>query len=507
MEPTSTTTSTAPAGTSTSSDSDIRALRISKLDELRANGVNPYPTTGTRTALAGDLHSEYGELTPETHTGVIHSVAGRIVLKRDMGKLSFATLRDTSGSIQLFVSKADMGDHFEAFVNLDMGDWVSATGEVITSKKGELSIKTTSVTLLSKCLRPLPDKFKGMTDTDQIYRQRELDLIMNEESRKRFEIRHATISSVRKTLVERGYIEVEGPVLHDQPGGATARPFITHHNTLDMDLYLRIALELHLKRLVVGGMERVFEISRVFRNEGLSTRHNPEFTMMECYEAFGDYNTMMDLTESIISNAARDAIGRTDITFGDNKISLAAPYRRVPMIELVRNAIGEDLHPTMDRDKAVAIAKANGIEKIETYWGVGKIIGELYELHCEKDLIQPTFVIDYPREISPLAKQKSDDQEITERFELVVGGRELGNAFSELNDPIEQRARFEEEQAARDAGDDEAGTVDEPYIRALEYGLPPTGGLGIGMDRLVMLLAETATIRDVVLFPTLRPEN
>lgn len=492
---------------STSTDEDIRELRLEKIAQLRQKNVNPYPTTGNRSALAGDLHSEFGDLPPETHTGVTHSVAGRIILKRDMGKLSFATLRDTSGTIQLFVSKAEMGDDFDAFVDLDLGDWVSATGEVITSKKGELSIKTTSVTLLSKCLRPLPDKFKGMTDVDQIYRQRELDLIMNEESRKRFEIRHATIASVRKTLLNRGYVEVEGPVLHDEPGGATARPFITHHNALDMDLHLRIALELHLKRLVVGGMEKVFEIGRVFRNEGISTRHNPEFTMMECYEAFADYNTMMDLTEEIVSNAAVDAIGRTDIVFGGIEISLAAPFKRVSMIDLVFEAIGEKMHPSMDLEAARAIAKNHDIEKIEEHWGVGKIIGELYELHCEKHLVQPTFVMDYPREISPLAKQKPDDPEITERFELVIAGRELGNAFSELNDPLEQRLRFEEEQAARDAGDDEAGTIDEPYIRALEYGLPPTGGLGIGMDRLAMLLAETQSIRDVVLFPTLRPEN
>ncbi len=492
---------------STSTDEEIRQLRLDKVQELRDKNVNPYPTTGERTVYAKELHEKYDDLEPESHTGIIQSVAGRLILKRDMGKLSFATLRDSSGTIQLFVSKADMANNFDAFVDLDLGDWVSATGEVITSKKGELSIKTSSVVLLSKCLRPLPDKFKGMTDVDQIYRQRELDLIMNEESRKRFEIRHKAIASVRRSLSERGYVEVEGPVLMDEPGGATARPFVTHHNALDMDLHLRIALELPLKRLVVGGIEKVFEIGRVFRNEGISTRHNPEFTMMECYEAFGDYNTMMNLTESIVENAAKDSIGRTDIKIDDLEISLAAPFRRASMIDLVQEAIGIEMHPSMDKDEAIKIAKENGLDKIEGFWGVGKIIGELYELHCEKNLIQPTFVLDYPREISPLAKQKPDDPEITERFELVVAGRELGNAFSELNDPIEQRNRFEDEQKARDAGDDEAGTIDEPYLRALEYGLPPTGGLGIGMDRLAMLLAETLTIRDVVLFPTLRSEK
>lgn len=492
--------------TSTSSDSEIREIRLAKLNELRKLGVDPYPTTGKRSCLASDLHAKYGDLEPETQTGDIQSVAGRIILKRDMGKLSFATLRDVSGTIQLFVSKADMGDAFKAFVDLDIGDWVSATGEIITSKKGELSVKTSEVELLSKCLLPLPDKVKGMTDVDQIYRQRELDLIMNEESRRRFEIRHKAIASVRKTLTDLGYVEVEGPVLHDQPGGATARPFTTHHNALDLDLYLRIALELHLKRLVVGGMEKVFEIGRVFRNEGISTRHNPEFTMMECYEAFADYRTMMDVTEKIINNAAIESIGTTDVVFGENKISLATPFKRISMIEAVCDATKEKMHPSMPREDAQTIAENVGLEKIESFWGSGKIISELFELLCEKDIIQPTFVTDYPREISPLAKQSPDNSDVTERFELIVGGRELANAFSELNDPIEQRARFEDEQKARDAGDDEAGTVDEPYLRALEYGLPPAGGLGIGIDRLVMLLAQTTTIRDVVLFPTLRRE-
>jgi lysyl-tRNA synthetase class 2 len=491
--------------TATSSDSDIRRLRLSKLDALRDNNIDPYPVIGTRTALAGDLHEKYSDLGAEVNTGDIETVAGRIVLKRDMGKLAFATVRDISGTIQLFVLQGELGEQFSQFLDLDLGDWVSATGEVITTKKGELSIRVSSVELLSKCLRPLPDKFKGMTDVDQVYRQRELDLIMNEESRRRFEIRHAAIASFRKTLVERGYVEVEGPVLHAQPGGATAKPFITHHNALDLQLYLRIALELHLKRLVVGGIERVFEIGRVFRNEGISTRHNPEFTMMECYEAFADYKTMMDLTEQLVANAATDAIGRTTVQFGENEINLAPSYRRVTMIDLVKEALGEDMHPSMDRAEAVAIAKKYELE-VKEHWGVGKIIGELYDEHAEKSLIQPTFVIDYPQEISPLAKQHRDDPYLVERFELVVGGRELANAFSELNDPIEQRKRFEAEQAAREAGDDEAGTVDEEYIRALEYGLPPTGGLGIGMDRLAMLLAETQSIRDVVLFPTLRPE-
>lgn len=497
---------------STSSDNDIRQLRLEKVSKMRESGRNPYPALGTRTNMAAELHEEFDtKLEAGEHTGKNVSVAGRIMLKRDMGKLTFATLHDASGDIQLFVSKGDLGDDpFAEFVDLDLGDWISVTGEVIMTKKAELSVKASSFELLSKCLRPLPDKFKGMTDIEQTYRQRELDLIMNEDSRKRFEIRHKTIASIRKTFADQNYVEVEGPVLHVTPGGAAARPFLTHHNTLDLELNLRIALELHLKRLIVGGYDRVFEIGRVFRNEGLSTRHNPEFTMMESYEALGDYERMMELTEQLVSNAAMDAIGRYDVNVGTqdepSSISLKPPFARISMIDLVKQAIGEDMHPSMDIVKARDIAKAHGVVP-KDFWGAGKIIGELYDEVCERTLNEPTFVTNHPVEISPLAKVHRDDPFLTERFELVVAHRELANAFSELNDPIDQRERFEEGAKAKAAGDDEATGVDEEYLRALEYALPPTGGLGIGIDRLVMLLAETSTIRDVILFPTLRPES
>lgn len=497
---------------STSSDSDIRLLRLEKVAKLRESGRNPYPATGARTDLASGLHAEFdGKLEAGEHTGRVASVAGRIMLKRDMGKLTFATLHDASGDIQLFVSKGDLGDEaFAEFVDLDLGDWISVTGEVIMTKKSELSVKASEFQLLSKNLRPLPDKFKGMTDIEQIYRQRELDLIMNEESRKRFDIRHKTIASIRKTFADQNYVEVEGPVLHVTPGGAAARPFLTHHNTLDLELNLRIALELHLKRLIVGGYDRVFEIGRVFRNEGLSTRHNPEFTMMESYEAMADFERMMELTEQLVSNAAMDSIGRYEINVGSEEepetISLKPPFRRITMIDLVKQAIGEDMHPTMDIARARDISKAHGVVP-KDFWGVGKIIGEIYDEVCERTITEPTFVTCHPVEISPLAKVHRDDPTLTERFELVIARRELANAFSELNDPIDQRERFEAGAKAKAAGDDEANGVDEEYIRALEYGLPPTGGLGIGIDRLVMLLAETSTIRDVILFPTLRPEN
>ena len=498
-------------GASTSSDTQIRELRLEKVSKIRDSGRNPYPATGDRTDFAAKLHETYGHVEAGEHSGKTVSVAGRIMLKRDMGKLTFATLHDDSGDIQLFISKGDLGDEaFGEFVDLDLGDWISVTGEVIMTKKAELSVKGTTFTLLSKCLRPLPDKFKGMTDTEQTYRQRELDLIMNAESRHRFDIRHKAISSIRNTFSDQGYIEVEGPVLHTTPGGAIARPFLTHHNTLDLELNLRIALELHLKRLIVGGFDRVFEIGRVFRNEGLSTRHNPEFTMLESYESMADYYRMMELAETLISNSAMDSIGRYEVNISSNDtpelISLKPPYARISMIDLVKNVVGEEMHPSMDIVRARDIAKANGVEP-KDFWGAGKIIGEIYDEVAERTLTEPTFVMDHPVEISPLSKVHRDDPYLTERFELVIARRELVNAFSELNDPIDQRERFEAGQKAKDSGDIEATGVDEEYLRALEYGLPPTGGLGIGIDRLIMLLAETSTIRDVVLFPTLRPEN
>jgi len=483
-----------------------KARRLGSLDALRAEGTNPYPYRFDRSHTLGEIRKEFGALESGSETETHVTVAGRILLKRDQGKLIFATLQDRETSIQLFVSKAIVGDDaFDAINNLDLGDWVGATGIVMTTRKGELSIKVDSVVLLSKAVRPLPDKWHGLTDTDTRYRQRYADLIGNEESRRMFAVRHAVIASFRRTLHERGFIEVETPVLHVEAGGAHARPFVTHHNALDMTLYLRIALELHLKRLIVGGMERVFEIGRVFRNEGISTRHNPEFTMMELYQAFADYTDIMDLTEVLFVNAANDATGSSTVLIDDIPVDLAKPWRRVRMIDLVKEATGIEVHPSQPREQLVALAEKHGV-KVLPHFGPGKIIEELFEATCEAALREPTFVTGHPVEISPLARVDRNDPYLTERFELFVGGRELANAYSELNDPVEQRLRFEDEQKSKEAGNAEAGTVDEDFLRAMEYGMPPTGGLGIGMDRLVMLIGNAQSIRDVILFPTLRLE-
>jgi len=483
-----------------------KARRLGSLDALRAEGTNPYPYRYDRSHTLGEIRSEFDNLEAGSETETQVTVAGRILLKRDQGKLIFATLQDRETSIQLFVSKAIVGDEaFDAINNLDLGDWVGATGIVMTTRKGELSIKVDSVVLLSKAVRPLPDKWHGLTDTDTRYRQRYADLIGNEESRRMFAVRHAVIASFRRTLHERGFIEVETPVLHVEAGGAHARPFVTHHNALDMTLYLRIALELHLKRLIIGGMERVFEIGRVFRNEGISTRHNPEFTMMELYQAFADYNDIMDLTEVLFVNAANDATGTSTVLIDDIPVDLAKPWRRARMIDLVKEATGVEVHPSQPREQLVVLAEKHGV-KVLPHFGPGKIIEELFEATCEAALREPTFVTGHPVEISPLARVDRNDPYLTERFELFVGGRELANAYSELNDPVEQRLRFEDEQKSKEAGNAEAGTVDEDFLRAMEYGMPPTGGLGIGMDRLVMLIGNAQSIRDVILFPTLRLE-
>jgi len=375
----------------------------------------------------------------------------------------------------------------------------------MTTRKGELSIKVNTLVLLAKAVRPLPDKWHGLTDPDTRYRQRYADLISNDEARRAFAIRHAIIASFRKTLSAKSFIEVETPVLHAEAGGAHARPFNTHHNALDMPLFLRIALELHLKRLIVGGMERVYEIGRVFRNEGISTRHNPEFTMMELYQAFGDYSDVMAITEELFVAAARDAIGTTIVDINGTPTDLAEPFRRVRMIDLVAEKTGVAVHPSMDLEELRALAARHNVH-VQQQWGTGKIIEEMFEALAEHELMAPTFVTGHPVEISPLARVDRNDPFLTERFELFVGGRELANGYSELNDPIEQRLRFEDEQKAKEAGNAEAGTVDEDYLRALEFGMPPTGGLGIGMDRLTMLIAGVPTIRDIILFPTLRPE-
>jgi lysyl-tRNA synthetase, class II len=488
-----------------------KGRRLALLDSMRAQGVDPYPYRFDRTHTLDDIRGTWGHLEAGSETDAAVSVAGRLMLIREQGKLIFATLRDRSGEIQLFISKAVIGDEgFERAGDFDLGDWVGTHGTVMTTRKGELSIKVDRLELLSKTIRPLPNKWKGLTDTDTRFRQRYTDLIVNEEARRAFEIRHAVIASFRKSLANHDYIEVETPVLHVEAGGAHARPFVTHHNSLDMQLYLRIALELHLKRLIVGGLERVYEIGRVFRNEGISTRHNPEFTMMELYQAFADYTEVMSLAEELIVQAARDAIGTTVVEIADthgtsHTVDLAEPWRRASMIELIAEHTGKDVHPSQPVESVRRIAEDHGV-RWEQRWGSGKIIEEIFEATAEASLIRPTFVTGHPVEISPLARTDRRDPHLTERFELFVGARELANGYSELNDPVEQRIRFEQEQAAKDAGDAERGSVDEDYLRALEFGLPPTGGLGIGMDRVAMLLSGVSSIKEVILFPTLRPE-
>ncbi|MCU1400948.1 MAG: lysS [Acidimicrobiales bacterium] len=483
-----------------------KAKRLAKIAGIRADGREPYPYRFDRSHTLAEIRAAHGDIEAGAETDAHVAVAGRLMLKRDTGKLIFANLRDRSDQIQLFISKAEVGDDaFASIADLDLGDWIGVEGSVMATRTGELSIKVQSLVLLAKAVRPIPDKWKGLTDTDTRFRQRYADLIVNEDARRAFQVRHATIQSFRTTLSGRGYIEVETPVLHMEAGGAHARPFVTHHNTLDLDLYLRIALELHLKRLIVGGMERVFEIGRIFRNEGMSTRHNPEFTMMECYQAFADVSDIIALTEELITNAARDALGTTTIDLDGEMVDLAQPWRQVRMIDLVAEATGVEVHPSQPLEQLRSLAAQHGVS-CAPRWGSGKIIEELFEALCEHTLVHPTFVTGHPVEISPLARVDRNDPQLTERFELFIVGREFANGYSELNDPVEQRTRFEDEQAAKDAGDDEATGVDEDYLRALEYGMPPTGGLGVGMDRVAMMLAGVSSIKEIILFPTLRPE-
>lgn len=494
-------------GVAEESPSQIRVHRFDKLHRLREAGVNPYPYRFERTHTLGEIRAEHGGLEAGTETEVEVRVAGRLLLKREQGRLTFATLRDRDAELQLFVSQGVLGkEAMAAFNELDRGDWVGAEGTVMVTKKGELSVKVTGFELLSKSLRPLPDKWKGLSDTDTRYRQRYTDLIVNADARRVFEVRHKAVDAIRRTLSDRGFIEVETPMLHLQQGGATARPFVTHYNALDLDTFLRIALELPLKRLIVGGMEKVFEIGRVFRNEGLDTRHNPEFTMLEAYEAFVDYHEMMTLTEDLVAAAAVAANGTTVISCRGREIDLAPPWPRIRMTDLIERELGVRVSADMAVEDARRIAADLGIEA-KPSWGAGKIVAEIYDERCEGLVIEPTIVYDYPREVSPLAKPHRDDPALVERFEVIVDGRELANAYSELNDPVDQLERFRDEAAAKAAGDLEAGDVDYDYVRALEYGLPPTGGMGMGIDRLTMLLAGVESIREVILFPTLRPET
>jgi lysyl-tRNA synthetase class 2 len=484
----------------------LRAQRLAKVDAVRQHGYQPYPHRFDRTHVVAQLRSVHGDLEPGAETDHEVAVAGRLMLKREQGRLTFGQLRDRDDQIQLFVSKGVLGaEDFELFNTLDRGDWIGVQGTVMTTKKGELSIKVASFELLSKALRPLPDKWKGLADTETRFRQRYVDLVVNDEARRVFAVRHRAIESIRRSLSERGYLEVETPILQLQQGGGTARPFQAHYNALDLDTYLRIALELPLKRLIVGGLEKVYELGRVFRNEGIDTRHNPEFTMLEAYEAFVDYREMMTLTEDLVASAALAANGTTVVTLRDTEVELAPPWERITMADLIERELGVVVHPSMPVDEARAIAAKVGVAPKE-HWGAGKIMAEIYDECVEHRLMGPTIVMDYPREVSPLAKPHRDDPSLVERFEVIVDGRELANAYSELNDPVEQLARFREEAANKAAGDLEAGDVDYDYVRALEYGMPPAGGMGMGIDRLVMVLAGVESIRDVIYFPTLRPE-
>jgi lysyl-tRNA synthetase class 2 len=457
------------------------------------------------TATAAGLQETYRDLEPGAESGDRVTVAGRLMLRRVQGRLAFGTLQDATGRIQLFAPAASTPD-YEAFGQLSLGDWIGVTGEVMTTRRGELSVRVDEWTRLARARRQFPDKWHGLSDVDTRYRQRELDLWVSEESRRTLALRSRAVSLTRRWLDDRGFVEVETPIFHPVPGGALAKPFVTHHNALDLELYLRIAPELYLKRLVVGGFERVYEIGRVFRNEGLGPRWNPEFTMLELYQAYADYGDMMRLTEELVAHLAREIHGSTTITYGGREIDLEPPWRRATLGDLVEEQTGVRVDPRMPAGDLRARAAELGVHH-ESSWGPGKLVLEIYEKTTEGELWGPVFVTDYPKEVSPLARDHREMPEVVERFEVIIAGRELANAFSELVDPDEQRLRFEEQARARWAGDDEAMPVDEEYLRALELGLPPTGGLGIGIDRLVMLLADAHNIRDVILFPTMRPEQ
>ena len=483
----------------------LMQIRRDKLIELQEEGKNPYEITKfNRTNTAGEIKSNYDKFEQKDVT-----VAGRIIAKRIMGKASFCTIQDSDEKIQSYVSINDLGEEsYKAFKTWDIGDIIGITGFVFKTRTEEISIHAKEVTLLSKSLRPLPEKFHGLKDPDLRYRQRYVDLIMNPEVKKTFEMRSKIITEIRNILDKKGYLEVETPMLNTISGGATAKPFITHHNALDMDMYLRIATELNLKRLIVGGYDKVYEIGRIFRNEGMDIRHNPEFTSIELYEAYSDYNDMMNIVEELFSKVSLKVLGTTKVNYQGQDIDLAPGWKRISMIDSIKEVTGIDFNEINTDEEAVELAKERGIEIPDvTKETRGDVISLFFDEYVEKTLEQPTFIYDYPIEISPLAKKKKSDPRLTERFEAFIGGREYGNAFSELNDPIDQYERFKKQVEAREAGDDEAGMMDEDFIQALEIGLPPTGGLGIGIDRFVMLLTDAASIRDVLLFPTMKPLN
>ncbi len=482
----------------------LMQVRREKLEELQANGKNPFEITKfNRTNTAGEIKNKFEEFEQKDVT-----IAGRIMAKRIMGKASFCTIQDCDEKIQSYISINDLGEEsYKAFKTYDIGDIIGITGFVFKTKTEEISVHAKNVTLLSKSLRPLPEKFHGLKDTDLRYRMRYTDLIMNPEVKKTFELRSKIIKEMRNFLDNKGYIEVETPILNTIAGGATARPFITHHNTLDIDMYLRIAPELYLKRLIVGGFDKVYEIGRLFRNEGMDLKHNPEFTSMELYAAYEDYNDMMNITEEMVATISKNILGTTKINYQGTDIDLTPSWKRITMIDAIKEVTGIDFNNINTDEEAIKLANERKLEVDDMKKTRGHIINIFFEEYVEETLIQPTFICDYPVEVSPLTKRKSSDNRLTERFELFIGGREYANAYSELNDPIDQYERFKKQAEAREAGDEEANMMDEDFVQSLEIGLPPTGGLGMGIDRLIMLLTDSASIRDVLLFPTMKPLN
>ena len=504
-----------PAQQNTSTLEEIRATRLEKVHQLKALGMNPYAYRWESTHNAAELQEKFANLPAGEEVDLEIAIAGRIMARRVFGKLAFFSLQDETGTIQLYLDKqkitAGMADVPNAFNHLkqltDIGDIIGVKGSIKRTEKGELSVYVNQYTLLTKSLLPLPDKWHGLSDTEKRYRQRYVDLIVNPDVRETFRRRAKITAAIRRYLEEQGFLEIETPVLQSEAGGAEARPFITYHNTLEMDLYLRIATELPLKRLVVGGFEKVFELGRIFRNEGISTRHNPEFTTVEVYQAYADYHDMMALTENLISAVAMEVLGTLQITYQGQTIDLTTPWPRITMQQLVQEKIGLDFTQFKTLEEAQAAARQVGIEGVNECTSIGKLLNECFEQKVEETLIQPTFVLDYPVEISPLAKPHREKPGLVERFELFIVGRETANSFSELTDPIDQRERLEAQAKLKAAGDLEAQGVDEDFITALEYGMPPTGGLGIGIDRLVMLLTDSASIRDVIAFPLLKTSS
>lgn len=485
-------------------------VRREKMEALREKGIDPFASGFKPAARSAELFEAFGEKSKEelNEMNAETSIAGRVMTVRKMGKAGFFHIQDRDGQIQVYIRKDTVGEEaFEYFKELDLGDIVGVEGTMFRTNHGELSVKASRIVHLTKALRPLPDKYHGLVDKEERYRRRYVDLIMNEKSREVAMLRPLIMREIRHYFDSRGYLEVETPVLTPILGGAAARPFVTHHNTLDMDFYLRIATELPLKRLVVGGMERVYEIGRLFRNEGMSPKHNPEFTTIEAYQAYADMEDMMELNEGLVEYLAETILGTTEISYQGTELSLKAPYKRIHMVDMIKEVTGVDFWDVKTDEDAVAIAEKHGLEVEEHEKAFGHVVNLFFETFCEEKIVQPTFVYGHPIEISPLAKKNAEDPRFTDRFEFFVDGREYANAFSELNDPIDQRERFEAQLAERELGNEEANEMDEDFVEALEYGMPPTGGIGIGLDRLIMLLTDSASIRDVILFPHMRKRS